>query len=154
MADVEEQCRQRKPARFSRIAGNATLKYLNLVSDKGLPNEQLAKLVNSEGIERQRALHEIARTSYPFLFKGFDLQRATTRQLEEEFGKVGAGGQTIRKCMAFFIAIAKDANIALSSHLRPFQGTSRHARVALRLLLMVRASTRHPWPRNPQQMAI
>jgi hypothetical protein len=107
---------------------NAALKYLGLVSDKGLPAEALVKLANSEGLERQKALREIVKAGYSFLFVGFDLQRATTRQLEEEFGKVGAGGQTVRKCIAFFMAIAKDADIALSPHIKPFQGTSRSPR--------------------------
>jgi hypothetical protein len=106
----------------------ASLKYLGLTSDKGLPTERLAKVVNSEGPERQKNLREMVTQAYPFLFKGFDLQRATTRQLEEEFGRAGAGGQTIQKCMAFFMSIAKESEISLSPHIRPFQGASRAPR--------------------------
>jgi hypothetical protein len=106
----------------------ASLRYLGLTSDKGLPTERLAKVVNSEGPERQKHLREMVMQAYPFLFKGFDLQRATTRQLEEEFGKVGAGGQTVRKCMAFFMSIAKESEIPLSPHIKPFQGASRAPR--------------------------
>jgi hypothetical protein len=104
----------------------ASLRYLGLISDKGLPTESLTKYVTSEGIERQRTLREIVSRGYSFLLANqtMDLTRATTRQIEEEFVRIGAGGQTVRKCIAFFMAICKEAEIPLSPHLKPFQGSS------------------------------
>ncbi|MCH7922258.1 MAG: hypothetical protein IH975_04385 [Nitrospinae bacterium] len=94
-----------------------SLRYLNLVSAKGIPKESLNRLVNSEGPGRQKTLREILLGSYPFLSEGgFELERATFRQLEEEFAQLGASGDTIRKGVAFFISAAKDADLPLSPY--------------------------------------
>jgi hypothetical protein len=107
------------------------LRYLGLISEKGLPAETLTKYVTSEGPERQKVLREIVSRGYSFLLTNqhMDLMRATTRQIEEEFIKIGAGGQTVRKCIAFFMGICKEAEIPLSPHLKPFQGSSRVVRM-------------------------
>lgn len=103
----------------------SALRYLGLVSPHAVTNEKLALLVNSEGPERERVLSGILRDGYPFLFADFDLQRATTGQLEEAFRKVGASGETIRKCVAFFLAAAKAAGIVVSPHIKT-SGVSRN----------------------------
>jgi hypothetical protein len=104
----------------------AALRYLGLVTQHSVTQEKLAQLVNSEGPERQRVLTELFRGAYPFIFEGFDLQRATTGEIEEAFRKVGASGETIRKCVAFFLAGAKAAGIPVSPHIK----TSRVSRTA------------------------
>lgn len=103
----------------------AALRYLGLVSEKGIPTQLLTSIVNSEGVLRQRVLAEMLTNAYPFLFKGFDLSRATTRQIEEQFSNAGAGGETVRKCIAFFMGAAKDAEISVSPHIKPFKGLTR-----------------------------
>jgi hypothetical protein len=103
----------------------AALRYLGLISEKGIPTQLLTSLVNSEGTLRQGVLKEMLTNAYPFLFKGFDLGRATTRQIEEQFSHAGAGGETVRKCIAFFMGAAKDAEIPLSPHIKPFKGVTR-----------------------------
>jgi len=102
----------------------SALRYLGLVSQHAVTTERLAALVNSEGPERERVFSSILKERYPFLFSEFDLQRATTGQLEEAFRKVGASGETIRKCVAFFLAAAKAAGIAVSPHIKT-SGISR-----------------------------
>lgn len=93
----------------------SSLGYLDLISPKGIPKEKLNRLVNSEGPDRQKVLKEVLSNSYPFMSEsGFDLERATSRQLEEQFAKLGASGDTIRKGVAFFISAAKDAALSLS----------------------------------------
>ena len=95
----------------------SSLGYLNLVSPKGIPTEKLNRLVNSEGPERQKVLREIVTSSYPFMEEGgFELERATFRQLEEEFVGLGVSGDTIRKGVAFFISAAKEADLPLSPY--------------------------------------
>lgn len=91
------------------------LKYLHLISlDAGVPTEKLTKLVHSEGAERQRILKEILISSYSFLFKeGFNLEDATPLQLQERFAQSGVSGNTMRKCIAFFMRATKDAGITL-----------------------------------------
>lgn len=98
----------------------SALRYLGLVSQHAVTTEKLASLVNSEGTERERVLSGILKEGYPFIFAepAFDLQRATTGQLEEAFRKVGASGETIRKCVAFFLGAAKAAGIQVSPYIK------------------------------------
>lgn len=96
----------------------AALKYLALTTTHDAPTEKLTRLVNSEGHEHQKVFRDIITTGYGFLFKdGFELLRSTPRQLDEQFEKTGVSGDTVRKCVAFFIAAAKDADIPLSPHI-------------------------------------
>src|SRR4030042_3837851 len=68
----------------SQLTG--ALKYLNLISENGLPSETLSRLVNSEGAERQKILRDILKKSYPFLFQdGINLERITLNHLQELF---------------------------------------------------------------------
>ncbi|MGO9529805.1 MAG: hypothetical protein ACLP3B_01365, partial [Syntrophobacteraceae bacterium] len=100
----------------------AALGYLDLIRGDGMPTEKMHRLVNSEGAERQDIFKSILVAAYPFLFEGeCELTRATARQLTECFSKVGASGNTIRKCETFFVQAAKEAGIALSPHI--VQGT-------------------------------
>lgn len=99
-----------------------TLRYLGLIKPTGQPTEALVKLVNSEGPERAKAMREIVTTSYPFLLESFDLKSATPRMVEEQFAEMGASGGTLNKCMLFFLAAAKDAEIEVSPHLKNSRG--------------------------------
>lgn len=97
----------------------AALRYLGLVTAHSVTTVQLASLVNSEGAEYERILTTILKEGYPFLFGGeFDLMRATTGQMEEAFRKAGASGETIRKCVAFFLAAAKSASLPVSPYIK------------------------------------
>jgi hypothetical protein len=100
----------------------AALRYLGLIKVTGQPSDILPRLVNSEGPERIKVMREIVTTSYKFLFDGFDVKTATPRMLEEQFGKMGASGGTLSKCMNFFLAAAKEAGIETSPHLKPQRG--------------------------------
>jgi hypothetical protein len=96
----------------------AALRYLGLVTPHSVTTEKLAALVNSEGVEFSRALAITLKEGYPFLFHDFDLLRATTGQMEEAFRKAGASGETIRKCVAFFLSAAKAASLPVSPHIK------------------------------------
>lgn len=108
----------------------AALRFFDLISPNGIPNkDKLPLLVASEGAERQKTLRSILASSYSFLFaEGFDIKKATARQLAEEFNNAGATGETTRKCIAFFMSAAKDAGLELS----PFFKTPRAGRTAPR----------------------
>ncbi len=96
-----------------------TLRYLDLISDKGFPKDKLHRFVNSEGAERQSALKDILKSSYSFLFtESFNLNKATLHQLEDQFKDAATGGGTIRKCIKFFIDVAKDSDITLSPYIK------------------------------------
>jgi hypothetical protein len=97
----------------------AALRYLGMVTAHSVTTVKLASLVNSEGSEYERVLASILQEGYPFLFGGeFDLLRATTGEMEEAFRKSGASGETIRKCVAFFLAAAKSAGLPVSPHIK------------------------------------
>lgn len=105
------------------------LRYLKLISDDGAPTDRLRQLVSSDGADHQKRLQEVAKGAYGFLFRdGFHLQTATPRQLDEAFGKTGPTGDTIRRCVTFFVALAKDANLPLSPHIEKTTRASRAPR--------------------------
>jgi len=95
-----------------------TLQFLGLIQQDGKPTARLQKIVDSEGSGRQKELRDLLKAAYPFLFDSdVDLAKATPRQIKEEFGSF-ASGQTIRKCVAFFIRAARDAELPLSPHIK------------------------------------
>ncbi len=97
----------------------STMKYMGLLNQDDTPSEQLARLANSTGVDREIVLRNILRSTYPSLFSnGFNLEKATAQQIREQFEGLGVSGDTVRKCIAFFISAAKDAKIELS----PFIG--------------------------------
>jgi hypothetical protein len=101
---------------------SAALRYLGLVNAIGQPTDRLSRIVHSEGVERGNALRDVARAAYPFFFQGFDLKTATPKMLSDKFSDMNASGGTVGKCMAFFIGLAKDAEIPLAPHLLVMRG--------------------------------
>ncbi len=95
----------------------SALKYLHLVDAQGVVQDILTRLVNSEGAERTQVLCELLTSSYPFLFGSFDLSKATSSQFRQKFTEVGASGDSVRKCIAFFLSAAKEANIEVSPYI-------------------------------------
>ena len=96
------------------------LAYLDLINpDTGAITEKLNRFVHSEGADKQRVLQEILTAAYPFIFKdGFQLERATTSQLEERFKDSGLSGDTLRKSVTFFLKAATDAGLKVSPHIK------------------------------------
>lgn len=95
----------------------SALKYLHLVDDTGRVKDTLTRLVHSEGAERTNVLQELLRASYPFLFSDFDLSKATSNQFRQKFTEVGASGDSVRKCIGFFLSAAKEANVEVSPYI-------------------------------------
>jgi len=95
----------------------SALKYLHMVDANGNVQDTLTRLVNSEGVERTSTLQEVLKTSYPFLFNGFDLTRATSSQFRQKFTEIGATGDSVRKCISFFLSAAKEAEIDVSPYI-------------------------------------
>lgn len=110
----------------------ATLRYLGLTNDKGVPSRDMQRLVNAKGVERQQVWRGVLKRAYPKFFDGgIDLSRTTTEELSKVFEGAGVASQdTLRKCVTFFSLAARDAGIKLSPHVKPYSGT-RQPRVAL-----------------------
>ena len=115
----------------------SALKYLKLIGQNDIPNDRLVRLANSEGPEREKVLREVLTSSYTFLFNdGVDLKRATPKLVDDYFENAGVSGDTVRKCVAFFLAAAKATSIPLSHHLAhvkrgPRPGGQRSKRTSL-----------------------
>ena len=103
----------------------AAVRYLGLVSPAGGRTDKLVALVNSVDRGYQRALREILRSAYPFLFQGFDLSRATSDELYKRFAAEGAAGETLRKCVGFFLKAARHAEIPVSPFLHSLKRRRR-----------------------------
>jgi len=96
------------------------LHYLGLVKASGHPTERLFRLVEAEGAERKAVVREMIQSSYEFAFdRSFGLETATSNQAQEVFEKTGASGETVRRCIAFFLAAAKDGGIPVSPYIKP-----------------------------------
>jgi hypothetical protein len=100
------------------------LQYLNLMNAERRPTDLLNRLVHSEGAERQEALRDTLLGAYRFLDGEIDLHRATEDELREVFEKKGgAGGDTVRKAVAFYLAAAKAGELPLSQYLTNARAT-------------------------------
>lgn len=94
----------------------AALRYLGLIDANGKPTDYLKKLVVAKGEFRTQLFNNITNEAYAFVCKGpLDLGNATYAQLQEVFHNTFQLTDDVsRKCVKFFIDLAKDAGIALS----------------------------------------
>ena len=98
------------------------LRYLGLIKESGQPTQRLKRLLESDHPERRAVLHEALEASYSFVFSpGFGLETATSHQAEELFERTGASGETVRRCLSFFLAAAKESGISVSPYIKPHQ---------------------------------
>jgi hypothetical protein len=109
----------------------AALRYLGLISPTGKHTERLDALVKSAGAEHASCLRKVLKDSYPFLFSGFDLGRATPQEIEDKFSEAGASGDTLRKCIAFFLSAAKAAEMQTSPFITRMRRRRRSPAIAI-----------------------
>ena len=124
-----ERLEREMPARIDRsywsdrLAGSTgtqlmgALRFLGLVDGDGIPTSQLRLLVSAKGEKRAELLRQIATESYNFVLGGsFDFHIATYAQLEEVFHRnFELADDVNRKCIKFFVTLASDAGIPLST---------------------------------------
>jgi hypothetical protein len=109
------------------------LDYFHL-KDGVKPNDRLVNLTEAQGPDRAPIWNEMVHDAYTFLFtEDFDLKRATQGELDEKFRGQGVSGETINKCVAFFMSAAREAGLALSPHFKTIKtraprGSGRQAR--------------------------
>jgi hypothetical protein len=124
-----ERLEREMPARIDRsywsdrLAGStgtqlmAALRFLSLIDSDGVPSNQLRLLASAKSDKRGELLRQIATESYNFVLGGsFDFHIATYAQLEEVFHhNFELADDVNRKCIKFFVALATDAGLPLSS---------------------------------------
>ena len=94
-----------------------TLRFLALIDGESAPTERLKKLAMLKGTSRADQLRQIVNESFGFL-SGVDLQTATYAHVEEAFHKAFQLKPNVsRKCIKFYVGIANDAGLQLSSHI-------------------------------------
>ena len=97
----------------------SSLKWLGLIDDAQMPTQQLEELSKADTTKYSQVLAKIMHNRYPFLSDGsLVIAKATGHQVEQKFRDFGISGSTIIKCVAFFIAAAKDAKIELGPHVK------------------------------------
>lgn len=132
VAFIEGLRKHELPSRIDRsvmssLSGSAqsglqsALAYFKLVLESGQPTERLRDLVKADTLpERRKILKTMVEEGYPYIFAGeIDVMTATTKQVEELFAKQGASGETVRKALAFFLAMVKQADVKISPHIKP-----------------------------------
>jgi hypothetical protein len=125
----------------------SALRYLGLMSSDGIPTEDLDKLVKLEGDDRNKLWNLIMLRSYPYIFNdSFPLQTATSRMLEDKFNQV-ANGDTVRKCLSFFLLAARDAGVQLSPYIKVVKARRSNGGKARRTMSVASEST----PEQPSQ---
>ncbi len=94
----------------------SALRFLNLIDANGKPTEQLKPLVAAKGDLRTPLLRKITNESYDFVCSSpLDLGNATYAELREVFHDTFRLTDDVsRKCVKFFIALAKDSGMTLS----------------------------------------
>ena len=93
----------------------AALKWFELVMDDGTPTPLLHDYVETDESKSTPMLKAMVEKSYSLITDGkFDLRRATTNQMAEQFRQYDISGSTLYKCISFFLAAAKDAGIPVS----------------------------------------
>jgi hypothetical protein len=89
------------------------LRSLKMVDEKGVPRPRLKQIVDASPEDRKGLYRQVIEAEYKFL-DGINLQGATPRQIDAAFESTGATGDTVRKCIGFFVGMAKAADIPLS----------------------------------------
>jgi hypothetical protein len=112
----------------SQAALVAALDYFKL-RDGEKPSNRLVELAALSGADRAPMWKSLLADGYPFLFSdGFNLKRATQGELDEKFRAEGVTGETVRKCVAFFMAAAQAAGLEVSPHFRSVKSRAPRSR--------------------------
>ncbi|MBI4296686.1 MAG: DUF5343 domain-containing protein [Chloroflexi bacterium] len=95
----------------------AALRFLGLVDSSGVPTPRLKQLVFAQGTQRTEILKQASSEGFDFLIRGtFDCSTATYGQLVEAFhNNFQVNNDVVRKCAKFFIGLAAESGIPLSS---------------------------------------
>ena len=98
----------------------AAIKSLGLIDDAQRPTETMKALVAAADEQRKTHYEAMFRRTYTFVGDDaeFHLESATTAQLAQKFREQGMSGSTVVKAIAFFLSLAKAADVKVSPHLK------------------------------------
>lgn len=97
----------------------ASLKYLGLIDEDSRPTTYLVQLVDNVD-DYSVILKELLEKKYSFLFdNSINIKTTTTEKVAEKFQDAGAKGSTVSKCISFFLAAAKAAELEVSPRVKP-----------------------------------
>ncbi len=95
------------------------LQWCGLIEKDGTPKPLLHQLATAKDGDYSSLLVPMVKEKYAFLFnENIDLEKASSGQVIEAFKSQDIQGTTVTKSMAFFLAMAKDAKIKVSSHVK------------------------------------
>jgi hypothetical protein len=89
------------------------LRSLNMIDENGVPRPRLKQIVHASAEGRKPMYRQLLEAEYDFV-RQINLQGATPKQLEQAFLSTGATGDTVFKCMGFFVGLAKASGMPLS----------------------------------------
>jgi len=130
------------------LTARGTLLFLDLMSDDSGPTEKLVNWVEAEGKTQTSVLKEIVRVAYQPVLGDLDVGHATLGQVEECFRRCGAEKNVGHKCLSFFLALAKDAGIALSPNLSNRSRVGAAQKVTSQVISARRRRVSYSSPRN------
>ncbi len=97
----------------------AAIKSMHLIDDSSQPTNNLKKLIDSNEDNQSFVMADIVKQTYPLIFdNGFNIKTATSKLVEDKFRDAGASGSTLTKCISFFLAAAKAADLEVSPHVK------------------------------------
>jgi hypothetical protein len=105
------------------------LKYFRLLEKDGTAGDQLMALAKSDDRDRRSGIKHLLTEHYSFLFdtsNGFDLDKATIRDLREKFTTPGASSSVPRRSASFFASAAYYAGIPLPNIRPDSHRSNRH----------------------------
>jgi hypothetical protein len=132
LTNFVETHRRTLPSRIDRslmksVAGSdqakilGALEFLDLIQSNGTPTPKFEALrqAGEDEAEVKRAWSSTVEGAFPLMFQGFDLTTATQAMIDERSREeFSISGDTVRKAVAFFLALCRYANIPLSSYVK------------------------------------
>jgi Family of unknown function (DUF5343) len=121
LPDVIDRSLLRRKSGSEQSALISTYRWLGLIDEAGAPTDDFHQIFRTNTDEdRQPILERLVKRSYAFVGDGtINLRNATSSQMTERFRQYGLTGSTIGRAISFFLAIAKDAGIQVSPHIKP-----------------------------------
>lgn len=112
---------------MSKLSGSvanetiATLKFLGLIdAESGKTTEEFEHFALASDLDRKQVLAGMLKKSYDFIFNSsFDVERATSSMVAEQFRQKGISGSTLARAISFFLSAAKEAGIKVSPNIKP-----------------------------------